>query len=169
MEIKDLRNILKMSQREFANNFGIPLGTLRNWEQKISHPPEYVSEMILATLRRDKMINVETIKFIKLMDELAQLTLNGIEPFEKADEENFGSKIFYDAKTEIARYDAKEYKIVWDACIDMCHHDIISYYDNSNEYTIRAVVTEDDGVYLLVSLILSEAEIIIEKGAWYFI
>ena len=30
---QDVREGLKMSQQEFAHSFGIPLATLRNWEQ----------------------------------------------------------------------------------------------------------------------------------------
>lgn len=42
MDIKSLRHATELSQREFSDRFGIPLGTLRNWEQGISKPPEYV-------------------------------------------------------------------------------------------------------------------------------
>ena len=72
MDIKEIRQITRLSQREFSLFFGIPIGTLRNWEQGIAKPPEYVFNMIFASLRRDKMINVETIKFIRMLDELAE-------------------------------------------------------------------------------------------------
>ena len=65
MKINDLRNITQMTQRQFAEYFGIPVGTLRNWEQGIANPPEYVFQMIITSIRRDKMINVETINFFK--------------------------------------------------------------------------------------------------------
>ena len=86
MKISDLRNITQMTQRQFAEYFGIPVGTLRNWEQGIANPPEYVFQMIITSIRRDKMINVETIKFVQMLDELAVLSKNGILPFENAKE-----------------------------------------------------------------------------------
>lgn len=33
LQPKDIREQLKMSQQEFSSAFGIPLATLRNWEQ----------------------------------------------------------------------------------------------------------------------------------------
>ena len=37
-EVKRLRWSMKLSQAEFASQFGIPLGTLRDWEQRKSEP-----------------------------------------------------------------------------------------------------------------------------------
>ena len=86
-----------MSQRQFAEHFGIPVGTLRNWEQGIASPPDYVFQMIITIIRRDKMINLETIKFVRMLEEFAELSKNGIEPFENATEGTCCDKIFYDA------------------------------------------------------------------------
>lgn len=36
--VKRLRWSLKLSQEEFSNRFGIPVGTLRDWEQHKSEP-----------------------------------------------------------------------------------------------------------------------------------
>ena len=35
-----------MSQREFAEHFGLPIRTLQDWEQGRRKPPTYVLEMI---------------------------------------------------------------------------------------------------------------------------
>lgn len=172
MDMKDLRIFVNMSQREFAGYFGIPLGTLRNWEQGIAKPPEYVFNMIMTSMRRDKMINVETIKFVKMLDELAKQTLNGIVEFAEANEENSNDKVFYDKRTvdEEGRY-----KVVLDKCIidskDTIHHDVVSYYDdNINEYRLRVVLDEDEKIpYIEVKLALSDEEIVIENGHWYFV
>ena len=169
MTISEIRNITGLSQRQFANHFGIPVGTLRTWEQGIATPPEYVFNMIFASIRRDKMINVETIKFVKMLDELAELSKKGIEPFESATEETYGTRVFYDEKS-LAR--EKGYKIVLDACIwdnpECYHHDIISYYDShSLEYKIR-VCFDEEGAYIEVILLMSEDVIVIENGAWHF-
>ena len=37
-EVKRLRWSMRLSQAEFASEFGIPLGTLRDWEQRKSEP-----------------------------------------------------------------------------------------------------------------------------------
>ena len=170
MEISELRAITGLSQREFAAYFGIPVGTLRNWEQGIATPPSYVFQMIFASMRRDKMINIETIKFRKMLDELAELSANGIEPFENATYESFHSKIFYDSK----KLDEEGYKVVLQACLTLDHHDIISYYDaDSFEYNVRVKIDEesfpDESIpYVEVKLLISEDIIIIEDGKWYF-
>lgn len=171
MEIKELRNYVGMSQREFSSYFGIPTGTLRNWEQGIASPPDYVFHMISATLRRDKMINVETIEFLKMLDELSELVTNGIENFETATEATYQTKIFYDKKTADKNGNCN---IVLDACIvdntDCYHHDVISYYGhNSNEYTVQ--VAFDDIVktpYVLINLLESNKQIIVDAKHWYF-
>lgn len=46
MEIADLRHSTGLSQREFADMFGIPVRTLQQWEQGKSSPPPYVIDMI---------------------------------------------------------------------------------------------------------------------------
>jgi len=167
MTISELRNILSMSQRQFSNRSGIPIGTLRNWEQGISKPPEYVFQMLYAMIRRDKMINVETIKFMKMLDELAKHSLGGFESFEKATRDNFETKVFYDQTT----LDEEGYRVVLDACLieDPYHHDIISYYDSgSNEYKIRAVADENGEMFINIIFLLSEESISLEDGTWYF-
>ena len=171
MTINELRNITKMSQREFAMHFGIPVGTLRNWEQGIATPPEYVFKMIFASMRRDKMINVETIKFIKMLDALAELSKNGIEPFEKANESTWRNKIFYDTRKPATE---EGYKVVLDACIiddpHCYHHDIISYYDSDSfEYTIGVIIDEEGNPYVKVKLLLSGYTIVIAYGDWHIV
>ena len=163
MSISELRHFVNMSQRDFANYFGIPLGTLRNWEQGIASPPDYVIQMIISSIRRDKMINIETIKFTRMLDELAELSNNGIEEFENATCETYHNKVFYDEKNDN--------KLVLDACIvddpNCFHHDIISYYGN-NEYSVNVEIDEDEEKYIVVRLMVSDEEIIIEDGIWYF-
>lgn len=171
MDIKKFRNLVNMSQRQFAVYFSIPLGTLRNWEQGIAKPPEYVLDMIIGNIRRDKMINVETIKFVKMLDKLAELTKGGIFNFKKATQDDVNSsKIFYD---EEAQDDDGNYKVVLDMCIiddsECIHHDAVSYYDSyTKEFTVRAVTNEDD-TYIIVKFLNSKDEIVIENGSWYFV
>jgi len=46
IDIKELRNKTGMSQREFAAQYGIPLSTLRKWEQGEAKPATYVVNLI---------------------------------------------------------------------------------------------------------------------------
>lgn len=46
LTIKELRDRTGMSQRAFAERFGIPVRTLQEWEQERREPPEYVVAMV---------------------------------------------------------------------------------------------------------------------------
>lgn len=168
MEIQEFRKRANMSQRQFASHFGIPLGTLRNWEQGIAKPPEYVLSMLLARVRRDKMINFETIKLIRLLDDLAAKTANGIKPFAEMNEKNRDTFVFYQEVEDTEG----NYPVVLEAMIiddpECYHHDIFSLCDSdAGEYTVRVVIDEVEGTFVRVRLALSFEEIIIEDGRWY--
>lgn len=163
MRISELRSITGLTQRQFAEYFGIPVGTLRNWEQGISTPPDYVFQMIFTSMRRDKMINVETIKFVKMLDELAERSKNGIEPFENATHDNLWEKVFYDPTAK----DEEGYKVVLDALISDDERDLRAYYENS-EYAVRVEIDELSNISINIKLLLSEDTIIIKNGAWWF-
>lgn len=48
--IRELRDTTGMTQKEFANMYGIPLSTLRKWEQGESSPAPYVLNLLAKTL-----------------------------------------------------------------------------------------------------------------------
>ena len=52
--IKELRNMTGMTQKAFAEMYGIPLSTLRKWEQGEASPPPYVLRLIARTLPSTK-------------------------------------------------------------------------------------------------------------------
>lgn len=58
MGIKEIRNNLNLTQKEFAKNFQIPLRTLQGWEQGLRNPPTYVIFMIqkIIDLEKDKLL-----------------------------------------------------------------------------------------------------------------
>lgn len=170
--IQEFRHAIGMTQKQFSDEFGIPIGTLRNWEQGISEPPEYVFTMIVATFRRDYMINAETIKLIGIIKRLAEYSANGISDFEEATQKTWGTKLFFDRNTEDEN---GNYRVVCDACIiddyECIHHDAISYWDdlgNSSEYTIRAVKDDtSDEYYIDITLVKSGISFVVENGDWY--
>lgn len=48
--IKDKRlHVFHLSQEEFADKFGVPVGTLRNWEQNTNQPPAYFMQLLELT------------------------------------------------------------------------------------------------------------------------
>ena len=116
------------------------------------------------------MINVETIKFLDMLNELAELSKGGFDDFSNATQANWRTKVFYDAK----KADDGRFPIVLNACViddpECYHHDVIDYYDSaSKEFTARVVFNEDEEEpFIQVDLILSEEQIVIENGRWYF-
>lgn len=48
--IRELRDLTGMSQREFAAMYGIPVSTLRKWEQGEATPAPYVVNLLARTL-----------------------------------------------------------------------------------------------------------------------
>ena len=59
--IKELRTSTGMTQKDFAHLYGIPLSTLRKWEQGEASPAPYVLMLIARTLPSTN----ETLKQIK--------------------------------------------------------------------------------------------------------
>ena len=49
-DIKELRESTGMTQKSFAETYGIPLSTLRKWEQKEASPAPYVVNLLARAL-----------------------------------------------------------------------------------------------------------------------
>ena len=171
MEIQETRLKAHMSQRTFSQHFGIPLGTLRNWEQGISKPPDYVFNMIITSLRRDKMINIETMKFMKMLDELAIQSAVGIKDFSEATEATAHEMVFYDKSSPDPD---GHYPVVLESCVidnpKCIHHDIIKYYDSdTSEYVVQVELGENGQPFIHVAFVASNEDIVVEEGKWYFV
>jgi len=52
VDVAKIRKALKLSQTEFASQFGFKLSTLRDWEQKRRHP-EAPARAFLTVIERD--------------------------------------------------------------------------------------------------------------------
>ncbi len=109
------------------------------------------------------MINVETLKFCKLLEELKKKSAVGIKPFATATEDSFDNAVFY---ADAAAEDSNEHKVVSEAYFVDGHHDIVAFYDDTAEYKIRAHT--DDGAYVKIQLQRSDTLIVIEDGEWDF-
>lgn len=57
MNVKNIRKNTNMSQREFAEYFGIPIRTIQKWERNGSVPPEYIPKMIEKILELEKRLS----------------------------------------------------------------------------------------------------------------
>lgn len=57
IEIKQIREKLKMTQRQLANKLGISLSTLRYWEYGRTNPSKMAMEKILRFLEERKWLN----------------------------------------------------------------------------------------------------------------
>lgn len=54
IKIRRLREVTKLSRREFAEHIGIPLRTIEDWESGRRNPPEYVIELIEFRITHEK-------------------------------------------------------------------------------------------------------------------
>ena len=163
--IKELREALQMSQKTFASYFGIPVGTLRNWEQGVSNPPEYVKSMMVMSIRRNHMINIETVAFMDLVDDLQKKAKGGFDEFSNATSENFDSKLFYDLRVPAGE---NTYRVVQDVCLvdepEYYHHDAISHYgDHDDEFDIYIELADSSKALgtLVIDMKYSEYQILI--------
>lgn len=54
--IRELRESINMSRREFSLHVGIPIRTLEDWEAGRRKPPEYVPRLIAYQLKYEKLV-----------------------------------------------------------------------------------------------------------------
>ena len=111
------------------------------------------------------MINVETIKFVKMLDELKEKLKNGATPFGNVTKGASSEAICYDEKSPD---NDGHFRIVLDSWVDEIHRDIISYYDSGTfDYTVRLDLDDEDPC-IEVRLIGSDELIVIDEDEWYF-
>ena len=56
MQIKALREAARMTQKQFAEYFGIPKRTVENWDSGTSSCPDYLRSLIEYKLRTEGKI-----------------------------------------------------------------------------------------------------------------
>ena len=57
---KDIRNRLNLTQEQFSDKFGIPLGTLRDWEQHL-HEPDAAARSYLRVIDKHPEVVIESL------------------------------------------------------------------------------------------------------------
>lgn len=119
------------------------------------------------------MINIETLKLIKVIEELRELSKSGIKPFSECTEENNGQYVFYD---ERKTNPDGSYKICLDTLVIDEHHDVICHYESyageghslRNECYIGVVTTEEEP-FINIHLIKEGYDIVIYDNNWEII
>lgn len=119
------------------------------------------------------MLNIETLKLIKVIDELKELSKAGFKPFSECTEENEGQYVFFD---ETAVNPDGTSKICLDTMVCEDHHDIICYYEDyaGDMYSLRnecyiGVVTTEEEPFINIHLIEEGYDIVIYDGNWEII
>lgn len=56
MNIKELRQAIGMTQKQFGEYFGIPKRTIEDWETERRRPPVYVVNLIEYKLKKEKLL-----------------------------------------------------------------------------------------------------------------
>jgi len=54
--IKELRESVGMSRKEFSEHTGIPVRTLEDWEAARRTPPEYIPRLIAYQLKYEELV-----------------------------------------------------------------------------------------------------------------
>lgn len=54
--IKELRESVNMTRREFSEHIGIPVRTLEDWEAARRTPPEYIPKLIAYQLKYEELM-----------------------------------------------------------------------------------------------------------------
>ena len=57
IEVKKLRDSMKMNRREFCEYFGIPYRTVQDWEAEKRELPEYLFRLMKYRAENEKMIS----------------------------------------------------------------------------------------------------------------
>lgn len=110
-------------------------------------------------------MDLETIKFIALLNDLAEKTKNGYIPFSKATTKNKNCILYDDESTY-----SNGHPIVCDTCIDEIHHDIVDTYNEiyDPEGIVIRLVIEDDEAFINITCIYDESiDIVVDNGKWY--
>ena len=60
--IRELRESVRMSRKEFSEHTGIPIRTLEDWEAGRRTPPEYIPRLIAYQLKYEELLRKVSIQ-----------------------------------------------------------------------------------------------------------
>ena len=115
-------------------------------------------------------INLQTVKFMKMLDELAELTTDAFTEFGDMTQEQLEGEcgIIYDKNNS---NENGGYKVVLDILIDENHHDILSYFEDYCDcegYSVSVMEDEENPADKWIQVEIDGEGIIVENGVWYF-
>lgn len=70
MTFKELRKQSGMTQKQFADYFGIPHRTIQNWEGNVNKCPEYLMKLMQYKLEKEKLL--DSLIYDETIDNLLQ-------------------------------------------------------------------------------------------------
>ena len=76
MDIKRVRDYMKMSQSEFSEFWGININTLQNWEQGRSQAPDYLENFFFKYFELETKLKAEKKAFDKYVGYSRRLGLD---------------------------------------------------------------------------------------------
>ena len=128
---------------------------------------EILSKMLESGWQDNDGFNYSTIKFLAMLEELADMSKNGFIKFSEYKNDCGNKVVFIDEEGRNFG------RIVLDMCVDENHHDAISFYDGGYirgfHFTARVEEDEyDEGYYIFISG-EQDMSIVIENGRWYCI
>ena len=56
IQIKELRESIHMTKKEFSAHIGIPVRTIEDWEAGRRNPPDYVPRLIAYQLKYEELV-----------------------------------------------------------------------------------------------------------------
>ena len=62
-EVQKMRKLTGLSQSKFANHFGIPVCTIRQWERNGARPSKYLLVMMARILKYEGILSESDIKW----------------------------------------------------------------------------------------------------------
>ena len=58
-KMKELRDSVGMTRKEFSDHIGIPIRTLEDWEAARRTPPEYIPRLIAYQLKYEELMRMQ--------------------------------------------------------------------------------------------------------------
>lgn len=115
-------------------------------------------------------INIQTVKFMKMLEELAELTTDEFTAFEDLTQEQIEGEcgIIFDQKN---RNENGGYRVVLDMLIDEDRHDIFSYFEDYCDcegYSVSVMEDEENPDDKWIQVDIDGESIVVENGVWYF-
>ena len=60
--LRELRESIGLTRKEFSEHIGIPVRTLEDWEAARRTPPEYIPRLIAYQLKYEELVRVQEVQ-----------------------------------------------------------------------------------------------------------